>query len=74
MPAVGKFGADAFANCVIASLQRWHPPVGAVAFSPVTDLALTGETFDTRAEANAYLTKSHGLPGHMEWLVAAIVA
>ena len=33
-------------------------PVGAVAFSPVTDLALTGETFDTRADADPYFTKS----------------
>jgi len=33
-------------------------PVGAVAFSPVTDLALTGESFDTRAEADLYFTKS----------------
>jgi epsilon-lactone hydrolase len=33
-------------------------PVGAVVFSPVTDLALTGESFDTRAEADLYFTKS----------------
>jgi len=33
-------------------------PVGAVVFSPITDLALTGETFDTRAEADLYFTKS----------------
>jgi epsilon-lactone hydrolase len=33
-------------------------PVGAVAFSPVTDLALTGESFDTRAEADLYFTRS----------------
>ena len=33
-------------------------PVGAVAFSPVTDLALTGESFETRAEADPYFTKS----------------
>ena len=33
-------------------------PVGAVVFSPVTDLALTGETFDTRAEADLFFTKS----------------
>jgi epsilon-lactone hydrolase len=33
-------------------------PVGAVAFSPVTDLALTGESFDTRADADPYFTKS----------------
>jgi acetyl esterase/lipase len=34
------------------------PPVGAVAISPVTDLALAGESFDTRAEAEPYFTKS----------------
>ena len=32
--------------------------VGAVAISPVTDLALTGESFETRAEADFYFTKS----------------
>jgi epsilon-lactone hydrolase len=32
-------------------------PVGAVAFSPVADLALTGESFETRAEADPYFTK-----------------
>jgi epsilon-lactone hydrolase len=33
-------------------------PVGAVAFSPVTDLALTGKSFDTRADADPFFTKS----------------
>ncbi len=33
-------------------------PVGAVVFSPITDLALTSESFDTRAEADLYFTKS----------------
>jgi acetyl esterase/lipase len=33
-------------------------PVGAVALSPVTDLALTGESFTTRAEADPYFVKS----------------
>jgi monoterpene epsilon-lactone hydrolase len=33
-------------------------PVGAVVFSPIIDLALTGETYDTRAEADLYFTKS----------------
>ena len=33
-------------------------PVGAVVFSPVTDLALTGESFETRAEADPYFTRS----------------
>ena len=32
-------------------------PVGAVAVSPVTDLALTGESYQTRAEADPYFTK-----------------
>jgi len=31
--------------------------VGAVVFSPVTDLALTGDSFETRAEADPYFTK-----------------
>jgi acetyl esterase/lipase len=33
-------------------------PVGAVAISPVTDLALTGESYETRAEADPYFTRS----------------
>ena len=33
-------------------------PVAAVVFSPITDLALTGESFDRRAEADPYFTKS----------------
>jgi epsilon-lactone hydrolase len=33
-------------------------PVGAVVFSPVTDLALTGASFDTRADADPNFTKS----------------
>src|SRR6266581_3658127 len=33
-------------------------PVAAVAISPVTDLALTGESYETRAEADPYFTKS----------------
>jgi acetyl esterase/lipase len=32
-------------------------PVGAVAISPVTDLALTGESYETRAEADPFFTK-----------------
>jgi monoterpene epsilon-lactone hydrolase len=45
--------AQASSNTVI--------PVGAVAFSPVTDLALTGKSFDTRADADPYFTKSQVL-------------
>src|SRR5712692_4655828 len=33
-------------------------PVGVVAISPVTDLALTGESFETRAEADPFFTRS----------------
>lgn len=33
-------------------------PVGAAVYSPVTDLALTGESYDTRADADPYFTKS----------------
>ena len=32
--------------------------MGALAFSPVTDLALTGESYDTRAEADPFFTRS----------------
>jgi acetyl esterase/lipase len=33
-------------------------PVGAVAISPVTDLTLTGKSYETRAEADPFFTKS----------------
>src|SRR3989441_8836050 len=45
----------------IASSQAHNggiAPVGAVAISPVTDLTLSGESFETRAEADPYFTKS----------------
>jgi acetyl esterase/lipase len=40
-------------------------PVGGVAISPVTDLALTGESYTTRAQADPYFTKAQvaGLVG-----------
>jgi monoterpene epsilon-lactone hydrolase len=45
----------------IASAQAYKDgvtPLGAVVFSPITDLALTGETYETRAEADLFFTKS----------------
>jgi epsilon-lactone hydrolase len=33
-------------------------PVGAVAFSPITDLALTGESYKAKAKADPYFTES----------------
>ncbi|HMH25406.1 MAG TPA: alpha/beta hydrolase, partial [Gemmatimonadaceae bacterium] len=45
----------------IACGQPWKgdlAPVGGVAISPVTDLALSGESYETRAEADPYFTKS----------------
>jgi monoterpene epsilon-lactone hydrolase len=45
----------------IASAHAYNgdiAPVGAVAISPVTDLALTGESYETRAEADPFFTKS----------------
>jgi monoterpene epsilon-lactone hydrolase len=40
------------------SYRGGRAPVGGVAISPVTDLALTGESYETRAEADPYFTKS----------------
>jgi monoterpene epsilon-lactone hydrolase len=45
-------------------------PVGAVVFSPVTDLALTGESYDTRAEADPYFTKPQAAGLVRSYLVA----
>ena len=36
-------------------------PAGAVVFSPITDLALTSESFETRAEAELFFTKSQAV-------------
>jgi acetyl esterase/lipase len=46
-------------------------PVGCVAISPVTDLALTGETYQTRAEADPYFTKSQAAGLVASYLVNA---
>jgi epsilon-lactone hydrolase len=54
-------GSLALALLSIASAQasnRGIAPVGAVVFSPIADLALTSESFDTRAEADLYFTRS----------------
>ena len=53
-------GALALVLLSIASAQvrkGGTAPVGAVVFSPVTDLALTGESYETRAEADPYFAK-----------------
>ena len=36
-------------------------PVGAVALSPITDLTLTGPSWETRAAADPYLTQTQAL-------------
>jgi acetyl esterase/lipase len=51
-------GDSAGGNLALVLLSIVPAPVGAVVFSPITDLALTGESFDTRAEADPYFTKS----------------
>src|SRR5256886_8012952 len=43
---------------VLLPIAGAQAPVGAVAVSPVTDLALSGESYETRAEADPYFTKS----------------
>jgi epsilon-lactone hydrolase len=40
------------------SRDRAGAPVGAVVFSPVTDLALTGDTYQSRADAEFYFTRA----------------
>src|SRR6202030_1145787 len=45
-------------NLALLLLSTASAPVGAVVFSPITDLALTGESFNTRADADPYFTKS----------------
>jgi acetyl esterase/lipase len=53
-------GALALVLLSITSVKNYKggpAPVCAVAMSPVTDLALTGESYQTRAEADPYFTK-----------------
>src|SRR6266550_5091035 len=63
---IGVVGDSAGGNLALVLLsiacgQPWKgdlAPVAGVAISPVTDLALTGESYETRAEADPYFTKS----------------
>jgi acetyl esterase/lipase len=54
---IAVVGDSAGGNLALVLLSMDRAPVGAVAISPVTDLALTGESFETRAEADPYFTK-----------------
>jgi monoterpene epsilon-lactone hydrolase len=49
---------DSAGGDLVLVLLSTASAVGAVVFSPITDLALTGETYETRAEADFYFTKS----------------
>jgi epsilon-lactone hydrolase len=51
-------GDSAGGNLALVLLSTVLVPVGAVVFSPITDLTLSGESFETRAEADLYFTKS----------------
>ena len=51
-------GDSAGGNLALLLLSTASAPLGAVVFSPITDLTLTGESFDTRADADPYFTKS----------------
>ena len=57
----GDSAGGTLALLLLSRLQqegRTATPVGAVALSPVTDLALTGDTWSSRAEADPYFTRS----------------
>jgi len=56
--AGGNLALVLLATASAAASSNGVAPVGAVVFSPITDLALTGESYDTRAEAELYFTKS----------------
>jgi acetyl esterase/lipase len=56
--AGGNLALVLLATASAAASRDAVAPVGAVVFSPITDLALTGESYDTRAEAELYFTKS----------------
>jgi acetyl esterase/lipase len=46
-------------------------PMGAVAFSPITDLALTGDSYDARAEAEVYFTRAEAATLARNYLAAS---
>jgi epsilon-lactone hydrolase len=56
---------DSAGGDLVLVLLSIAPAVGAVVFSPITDLALTGDSFNTRVEADPFFTKSQaaGLVG-----------
>ena len=62
---IAVVGDSAGGNLALVLVSTDIAPVGAVAISPVTDLALTGASYATRAEADPYFTKSQvaGLVG-----------
>jgi epsilon-lactone hydrolase len=51
-------GDSAGGNLALVLVSIASAPVGAAVFSPVTDLALTGESYQTRAQAEWLFTKS----------------
>ena len=53
---IGLTGDSAGGNLALVLLAI--ASAGAAVFSPITDLTLSGESFDTRAEADPYFTKS----------------
>jgi len=55
---IAVVGDSAGGNLALVLLSIDKSLVGAVAISPVTDLTLTGESFETRAQADPYFTKS----------------
>jgi monoterpene epsilon-lactone hydrolase len=57
MAKIALTGDSAGGNLALVLLSVESALVGAVVFSPITDLALTGESFETRAEADPYFTK-----------------
>ncbi len=54
---IAVVGDSAGGNLALVLLSVDQSPVGAVAISPVTDLALTGASYATRAAADPYFTK-----------------
>ena len=54
---IAVVGDSAGGNLALALLSIDKSPVAGVAISPVTDLALTGESYATRADADPYFTK-----------------
>jgi monoterpene epsilon-lactone hydrolase len=57
LPRIAVTGDSAGGNLALVLASRVTTLVGVAAMSPVTDLSLSGETYETRADADPFFTR-----------------